>query len=108
MTLEEWQKAVDEWIKQHGVRYFDEKTNTLLLMEEVGEFARHVARQFGEQSYKSTEDPSGIQKELLDIFFVITCLANQLEINLEEELRMHLQSKANRDHERHHNNPKLK
>lgn len=106
--LEEWQKAVDDWIRQHGVRYFDEKTNTLLLMEEVGEFARHVARQFGEQSYKSSEDPIGIRKELLDIFFVITCLANQLGINLQQELPSHLAWKASRDHERHHHNDKLK
>ncbi|MCX7696155.1 MAG: nucleotide pyrophosphohydrolase [Bacteroidales bacterium] len=108
MTLNEWQKKVDDWIKKHGVRYFNEITNTLILMEEVGEFARHVSRKYGEQSYKSNENPDDIKKELMDIFFVITCLANQMGINLEDELMNHISHKAQRDHSRHHSNSKLR
>lgn len=108
MTLNEWQQKVDEWIHQHGVRYFNEITNTLLLMEEVGEFARHVARKYGEQSYKEDENPDDLKKELLDIFFVVTCLANQMGIHLESELLNHISLKAQRDHQRHHHNLKLK
>ena len=108
MTIEELQLKVDEWIKQHGVRYFDELTNTAILMEEVGELARHMSRQYGEQSYKEGEDPQDLKKEMSDVMFVLVCLANQCGVNLEEALLNNLERKAARDAERHRNNPKLK
>lgn len=108
MTIEELQEKVDAWIKQHGVRYFNELTNTAILMEEVGELARHMSRQFGEQSYKDGEDPDGLKKEMADVLFVLVCLANQCGVNLEEALSDNLERKAKRDSERHRNNPKLK
>lgn len=108
MTIEELQLKVDEWIKQHGVRYFNELTNTAILMEEVGELARHMSRQFGEQSYKEGEDPEDLKKEMADVLFVLVCLANQCGMNLEEALADNLERKAKRDSERHRNNPKLK
>ena len=108
MTIEELQLKVDEWIKQHGVRYFNELTNTAILMEEVGELARHMSRQFGEQSCKEGEDPEDLKKEMADVLFVLVCLANQCGVNLEEALADNLERKAKRDSERHRNNPKLK
>ncbi|HPS82830.1 MAG TPA: nucleotide pyrophosphohydrolase [Bacteroidales bacterium] len=107
MTIEELQLKVDEWIKQHGVRYFNELTNTAILMEEVGELARHMSRQYGEQSYKEGEDPEDLKKEMADVMFVLVCLANQCGVNLEEALLKNLERKAARDAERHRNNPKL-
>lgn len=107
MTIEELQLKVDEWIKQHGVRYFNELTNTAILMEEVGELARHMSRQYGEQSYKQGEDPEDLKKEMADVMFVLVCLANQCGVNLEEALLKNLERKAARDAERHRNNPKL-
>jgi NTP pyrophosphatase (non-canonical NTP hydrolase) len=111
MTLQEWQDAVDEWIKTVGVRYFDEMTNMVVLMEEVGEFSRHMSRTYGEQSYKTKEESltakSAIKEELADIFFVLTCLANQMNISLEEVLKMTMDKKTGRDQDRHRNNPKL-
>lgn len=108
MTVVELQQKVDEWIKQHGVRYFNELTNTAILMEEVGELARHMSRQYGEQSYKEGEDPEDLKKEMADVLFVLVCLANQCGVNLEEALADNLERKAKRDSERHRNNPKLK
>ncbi len=108
MTIEELQIKVDEWIKQHGVRYFNELTNTAVLMEEVGELARHMARQYGEQSYKEGENPEDLKKEMADVLFVLVCLANQCGVDLEEALLKNLERKAARDSERHRNNPKLK
>lgn len=102
------QLKVDEWIKEHGVRYFNELTNTALLMEEVGELARHMARKYGEQSYKEGENDSGLSKEIGDVLFVLTCLANQCGVNLEKVFVENLAFKAKRDHSRHNNNPKLK
>ena len=107
MTIEELQLKVDEWIKQHGVRYFNELTNTAILMEEVGELARHMSRQYGEQSYKEGEDPEDLKREMADVMFVLVCLANQCGVNLEEALLKNLERKAARDAERHRNNPKL-
>ena len=107
MTIEELQLKVDEWIKQHGVRYFNELTNTAILMEEVGELARHMSRQYGEQSYKEGEDPEDLKKEMADVMFVLVCLANQCGVNLEDALLKNLERKAARDAERHRNNPKL-
>jgi len=107
MTLQEMQNQVDAWIKKHGVRYFNELTNTAILMEEVGELSRHMARRFGEQSYKEGENPEDMEKEMADVLFVLVCLANQTGVNLEEAFAKSLERKTVRDADRHHNNPKL-
>ncbi len=111
MTISDYQATVDKWIKEIGVRYFDEMTNTLILNEEVGEFSRLIARIYGEQSFKNppSEEEQKVQlaDELADIFFVLTCLSNQLDINLEEAFAKNLEKKTNRDKERHKNNDKL-
>lgn len=106
MTITEAQKTVDNWIQQHGVRYFNELTNMAILTEEVGEVARIMARQYGEQSFKST-DYKSLGKELADVLFVLICIANQTGVNLEHELETSLKRKAKRDHQRHKKNPKL-
>lgn len=112
MTIKSWQVKVDVWIKEFGVRYFDVKTNALLLSEEVGELSRLIARSHGEQSFKKETSQEEIKKriaeEMADILFVTTCLANQLDIDLTEELEKNMLKKTNRDNTRHHNNPKLK
>lgn len=112
MTIQDAQATVDKWIKEYGVRYFDEMTNTLLLSEEVGEFSRLIARQYGEQSFKksrSTRDvQSDISDEMADILFVLICLANQMGIDLESAMKKNLQKKTSRDKDRHKNNEKLK
>lgn len=108
MTLENLQQEVDSWIKDLGVRYFDELTNTAILMEEVGEVARIMARKYGEQSFKDSDKDVDLGDELADVLFVLTCLANQTGINLEEAVRKNLEKKTKRDKDRHHNNPKLK
>ncbi|MDX1684794.1 MAG: nucleotide pyrophosphohydrolase [Saprospiraceae bacterium] len=112
MTIKEWQETTDNWIKTVGVRYFDPMTNTVLAMEELGEFARLMARKYGEQSFKSTEDEAkvdeNIKEELGDMFFVLTCLANQMEIDLEAVLNHNIERKTKRDKERHVSNKKLK
>lgn len=112
MDISDYQSQVDQWIKDFGVRYFDEKTNTILLVEEVGEFSRLVARRYGEQSFKgeqpSEEDiKSRLGDEMADILFVLTCLANQMDINLEDCVIQNFNKKTNRDKDRHKNNPKL-
>lgn len=111
MNLTNSQKIVDEWIKTHGVRYFDIQTNSLLLVEEVGEFCRLVARIHGEQSFKTPIHNADAQQqladELVDILFVTICLANQLGINLDTSLQANLMKKTNRDLHRHKQNPKL-
>ena len=109
MTLNEAQQKVDEWIKTVGVRYFSELTNTVVLMEEVGELARIVARKYGEQSAKTGED-LGEEKfadELADILWVVICLANQTGVNLTDALEKNIQKKSLRDSVRHRMNPKL-
>ena len=107
MTIEEAQKAVDEWIKEYGVRYFSELTNMACLTEEVGELARVIARKYGDQSFKEGEKPN-IGEEIADVLWVLLCLANQTGINLTEELQKSFEKKTNRDATRHLNNPKLK
>ncbi|MEL6388865.1 MAG: nucleotide pyrophosphohydrolase [Bacteroidota bacterium] len=111
MTINEWQAKVDTWIRSYGVRYFDEMTNTLVLTEEVGEFARLIARHYGEQSFKNANDaeraPELIREELADIFFVLTCLANQMGIDITEILERNLLKKTTRDATRHLDNTKL-
>ncbi len=112
MKIRELQEQVDQWIKEYGVRYFDEMTNTVVLMEEVGEFSRLMARQYGEQSFKSSVDSSQVKidiaDEMADILFVLTCLANQMEVDLDAAIHRNLDKKTKRDKARHHNNPKLK
>lgn len=107
MTLTEAQKRVDTWIKQHGVRYFNELTNTVLLMEEVGELSRIMARRYGEQSFKESEDGASLSEEMADILFVLICLANQTGVDLTEALNQSIEKKTSRDSNRHKNNPKL-
>lgn len=112
MTIQEAQNKVDDWIKRYGVRYFDELTNTIVLAEEMGEFSRLIARTYGEQSFKNEtsieEAKTMIKDEMADMLFVIICLANQMDINLEDALAKNLAKKTNRDHSRHKNNDKLK
>lgn len=108
MTIQEVQKQVDDWIKQYGVRYFNELTNTAMLMEEVGEVARIMARRYGEQSEKESDKQKDLGDEMADVLFVLICLANQTGINLEEALKKNLDKKTNRDSQRHINNEKLK
>jgi NTP pyrophosphatase (non-canonical NTP hydrolase) len=106
MTIKQSQQAVDEWIKTHGVRYFNELTNMAILTEEVGEVARIISRKYGEQSFKDS-DKQDLGQELADVLFVLICLANQTGVDLQKEMDLNMQRKAIRDHERHHNNKKL-
>lgn len=108
MDLEGAQKKVDEWIKTHGVRYFDELTNMAQLTEEVGEVARIIARRYGEQSEKESDKQKDLGEELADVIFVALCLANQTGVDLQTAFEKKLELKSIRDHERHQNNPKLK
>lgn len=108
MKLQEAQQKVDDWIKTHGVSYFDEMTNLAILMEEVGELARLFARQYGQQSAKPSEKPAELADEMADVFFVLSCLANQTGVDLEEAFQKNLDKKTKRDKNRHKNNPKLK
>ena len=108
MDLEGSQKKVDEWIKTHGVRYFDELTNMDQLTEEVGEVARIVSRRYGEQSEKESDKQKDLGEELADVIFVAICLANQTGVNLQATFDKKLQLKSERDLDRHKNNPKLK
>lgn len=107
-TLEGCQKIVDEWVNTIGVRYFSELTNTAILMEEVGELARIMARKFGDQSFKENEDDLNIGEEMADILFVLICLANQTGVQLEDAFIQSMKKKTQRDKNRHINNPKLK
>ena len=107
MTIEEAQKVVDEWIKTNGVRYFNELTNMAILTEEVGEVARIIAREYGEQSFKKSDAGKNLGEELADVLFVLICLANQTGINLTEALIKNLEKKSKRDKQRHLDNKKL-
>jgi NTP pyrophosphatase (non-canonical NTP hydrolase) len=107
MTILEAQKKVDEWINTIGVRYFDELTNTAILMEEVGEVARIMAREYGEQSSKQTDLGKQLPDELADVFFVLLCIANQTGTDLTAALQKNLEKKTKRDSDRHKNNLKL-
>jgi len=108
MELSGAQKAVDDWIKSHGVRYFNELTNMAQLTEEVGEVARIIARRYGEQSEKESDKGKDLGEELADVIFVALCLANQTGVDLNKAFEKKLNEKSKRDHDRHHNNPKLK
>lgn len=108
MTITTAQQLVDDWIQKHGIRYFNELTNMAILTEEVGEVARLIARKYGEQSFKDLEEASDLGDELADVLFVLICLANQTGVDLSEALKKNLEKKSIRDHDRHHNNEKLK
>ena len=108
MTINEAQKVVDQWITTTGVRYFNELTNMALLTEEGGEVARIIARKYGEQSAKLTDENNLVGEELADVFFVLICLANQTGVDLQQALKDSLEKKTKRDATRHKQNPKLK
>jgi NTP pyrophosphatase (non-canonical NTP hydrolase) len=108
MTIKEAQERVDQWIKEYGVRYFNELTNMALLTEEVGELARIVARRYGEQSFKQSDMEKSLEEEMGDVLFVLICMANQTGINLEEAMVKNIEKKTTRDAGRHLNNDKLK
>jgi len=108
MTIEEAQKTVDQWISTTGIRYFNELTNTAILMEEVGEVARIMSRKYGEQSFKKSDEAVDLGDEMADVLFVLICLANQTGIDLTKALEKNLVKKNIRDAERHKNNEKLK
>ena len=108
MDIKNAQKIVDNWINKHGVRYFNELTNMAQLTEEVGEVARIIARRYGEQSEKESDKNKDLGEELADVLFVVLCLANQTGVDLQEAFDKKLDIKSKRDHDRHHNNDKLK
>jgi len=108
MELQNLQIQVDNWIKEHGVRYFNELTNMALLTEEVGELARVIARKYGEQSFKKSDLRVNLEEEIADVLFVLTCLANQTGTNLQKAFDKNLHKKTLRDKERHKMNKKLK
>ena len=108
MTISEAQKRIDTWITTYGVRYFNELTNTAILMEEVGEVARIMARKYGEQSEKESDKNLDLGDEMADVLFVLICLANQTGVDLSTALEKNLQKKTQRDNTRHLNNDKLK
>lgn len=107
MNLEEIQKTVDNWIKTYGVRYFNELTNTAILMEEVGELARVMARKYGDQSNKESDLKYHLEDEIADVLWVLVCLANQTGVNLTEAFKKNMEKKTNRDSKRHLENEKL-
>lgn len=108
MTIEEAQQQVDTWIKTTGVRYFNELTNMAILTEEVGEVARLISRQYGEQSFKESDKGKELGDELADVLWVVICLANQTGVNLTEALQKNMEKKTRRDSDRHQQNEKLK
>ncbi|MDE3743695.1 nucleotide pyrophosphohydrolase [Maribacter polysaccharolyticus] len=108
MGIQKAQQEVDNWIKEHGVRYFNELTNMAQLTEEVGEVARIIARRYGEQSEKASDKDKDLGEELADVLFVVLCLANQTGVDLEAAFDKKMAIKTKRDHDRHHNNEKLK
>jgi NTP pyrophosphatase (non-canonical NTP hydrolase) len=108
MTLQQAQQDVDQWIKTVGVRYFSELTNMAILTEEVGELARIMARQYGDQSFKESDKEKNLGDEMADVLWVLICLANQTGVNLTEALQNNFEKKTRRDAERHQQNPKLK
>ena len=107
MTIEEAQQLVDNWLNTTGIRYFNELTNTAILMEEVGEVARIMARKYGEQSFKRSDEEVNLADEMADVLFVLICLANQTGVNLTDALHKNMEKKNIRDKDRHRNNEKL-
>lgn len=108
MTIKEAQETVDKWITTTGVRYFNELTNTAILMEEVGEVARIMARKYGEQSFKESDKDADLADEMADVLWILLCLANQTGVDLTAALEKNIDKKTKRDSERHRNNEKLK
>lgn len=107
MTIQEAQTQVDQWIKTHGVRYFNELTNMAILTEETGEVARIIARRYGEQSEKESDKNKDLGDEMADVLWVLICLANQTGVNLTEAFQKNMEKKTLRDKDRHQSNPKL-
>ena len=107
MEIKKLQNKVDNWIKNHGVRYFNELTNMAQLTEEVGEVARIISRKYGEQSFKDSDKNINLADELSDVLFVLLCLANQTEVDLQSAFDKRLLTKAQRDSQRHKSNKKL-
>ena len=107
MTIQQAQQEVDQWIHTHGVRYFSELTNMAVLTEEVGELARLVARQYGDQSFKPTDIKKEMAEELADVLWVLLCMANQTGVDLTKALQASFEKKSSRDKDRHHHNEKL-
>jgi NTP pyrophosphatase (non-canonical NTP hydrolase) len=107
MTIQEAQQQVDQWIHTYGVRYFSELTNMAILTEEVGELARLMARQYGDQSFKPSDTKKELSEELADILWVLLCIANQTGVDLTQALQQSIEKKTTRDKDRHHNNQKL-
>ena len=108
MELSKTQQVVDEWIKKYGVRYFNELTNTAILMEEVGELARIMSRRYGEQSEKDSDKNLDLGDEMADVLFVLICIANQTGVDLEDAFKKNMKKKTTRDHSIHIENEKLK
>lgn len=108
ITLPQAQQQVDDWIKTIGVRYFSELTNMAILTEEVGELARIIARKYGDQSFKKSDEKYDLADEMADVLWVLICLANQTGVDLNEAFQKNLVKKTNRDKDRHRNNEKLK
>lgn len=108
VTLTEAQQMVDQWIKTIGVRYFSELTNLAILTEEVGELARIMARTYGDQSFKKSDEGKDLGDEMADVLWVLICLANQTGVDLNEAFLKNIEKKTNRDKDRHRNNEKLK
>lgn len=108
LTINEAQQRVDKWIKFYGVRYFSELTNMAILTEEVGELARIIARKYGDQSFKKSDEKYNLGDEMADVLWVLICLANQTGINLNEAFIKNMEKKTSRDKERHIQNKKLK
>lgn len=107
MTIGQAQQTIDNWIKEHGVRYFSELTNMAILTEEVGEVARIMARRFGDQSFKKSDEGKELSDELADVLFVLICIANQTGVDLTDALKKNLEKKTSRDKDRHKGNEKL-
>ncbi|WP_192823576.1 nucleotide pyrophosphohydrolase [Rufibacter sp. LB8] len=108
MTIEEAQQTVDTWIKEVGVRYFSELTNLAILTEEVGEVARIIARRYGDQSFKKSDEDVDLAGEMADVLFVLLTLANQTGVNMTEAFAKGMEKRTSRDKDRHQNNPKLR
>ena len=107
ITIKEAQQSIDEWIKTYGIRYFNELTNMTLLVEEVGELARIIARTYGEQSFKESDKHNDLGDEMADVLWVLICLANQTGIDLTDAFKKNIRKKTDRDSKRHKNNKKL-
>jgi len=107
LTIADAQKLVDDWIKTVGVRYFSELTNMAVLTEEVGELARIMARKYGDQSFKKSDEKYNLSDEMADVLWVLICLANQTGVDLNDAFLRNMEKKSSRDSERHKNNQKL-